>query len=105
MAGPEQRRQFLDSLRLVPVRTLTFCELRVLESMVVGARRSNGIVAEYDRRTGRGLVVDKRGRELAFTARRKYLQRGTVLSFVAGETRAHHVRRHVAGIVDGDRAR
>ncbi len=100
MARRDRRGE--DRVHDVPVRALTSHELRVLDSMVDATRRSDGIVARYDRRTGRGLVVDRHGRELVFTAKRKYLRRGAVLSFVADGTRAYHVRREAAGVVDGD---
>lgn len=103
MAKRHERRHFPDELMNVPVVDLSPGQWKALDDKVDSMLRSDGIVSRYDTRTGKGTLTDQAGRTFEFTSKRKYLRRGVGVSFIAGRTRAYHIRRERMVVVDGAR--
>lgn len=101
MAKRHQRRPFPHELLTVPLVALSDDEWRAVDDMVGASLRSDGVVASYDRRSGRGTILAQDGRRFVFTAKRKYMRRGVGVSFIAGRTRAYYVRREGLVVIDG----
>jgi len=66
---------------------------------IINFLRSDGIVTDYDKETGKGKVLSKNGDTYDFTAKRKYMKIGIPISFLTGRTRCYNVRREKIAVI------